>query len=654
MDNDEANNLFNSYKQPASLTDEEASELFGSHRSDVSDPLGEPIQNVSDLGLGLAQGVTLGGADEAVAGLRALGSSLTGSDKSLADLYSEYKAIEDKRLAEAEERSPTLTTIGNVAGSIVPGFLTGGAGIAARAGLGLGKAIALKEAGKAGASALGKELLTRGLTSGVPTSLVSATEGALRSTEGKLINATQEEKEKLGAEAGSSGLLGGVLDTLLGGGASSTKKLLNTGADLISQPKTVQAFKTAARMSEEGVPILIPAEREAKKVGLRRVAHTEEVTNRMINADKGLGSKIRSAADKATDEGITLDLQDVPEKLREHIPGFKTINVPEEGMGPEGLQAVLENKRLLERSTPSELWDMTKRLDQKIDELELDPLKQEEMRTLISLKDTLSDKLKGIGSTGVGTKDEVVGEIGKAMNDFNRFRTLVPESLLSKGLDPTRTRKYLGSIHNKKGVLDEKVLQVLKDEILGGKATTESVKHRFFQGLEALEIENPEALKMMGIGEGLDFEDVAAFKKDFNKKGMEVGVLDLGLGTPYQGNQSVFGSIGNVVERTLPMTKEGAVVWGTGAGKALSTTPAKIAKAVGSTSVKLGKQAYNLDRAAYNLLGEALMKSENNTVKNLGDALKNSIETNDTAKRNAIIFSILQNPEARKHFTQEE
>ena len=91
---------------------------------------------------GLAQGVSLGFADEIEGGARALYGKVTGDKRSFGELYDEGVAIPRARVAAAKDSNPVAFYAGDIGGSLVlPGGLAR-AGIrgplAAASGRGLG------------------------------------------------------------------------------------------------------------------------------------------------------------------------------------------------------------------------------------------------------------------------------------------------------------------------------------------------------------------------------------------------------------------------------------------------------------------------------------------------------------------------------------
>ena len=117
------------------------------------------------------------------------------------------RTIEEQKEMEARERSPTASLIGEIGGSLLPSIATGGAGLAASGGR-----AAAQLGGKELLKAAGKGALAAGLTGAVQGGIT----GALSSTEGGLIGASAEEKQKLLEDVKSGAVTGGVLGGALG------------------------------------------------------------------------------------------------------------------------------------------------------------------------------------------------------------------------------------------------------------------------------------------------------------------------------------------------------------------------------------------------------------------------------------------------------
>jgi hypothetical protein len=66
------------------------------------------------------------------------------------------------------------------------------------------------------------------------------------------------------------------------------------------------------------------------------------------------------------------------------------------------------------------------------------------------------------------------------------------------------------------------------------------------------------------------------------------------------------------------------------------------------TPAQTSKSLYEADPDTLNSLSDNLSQSDNEKMRGYGNSLKNAIETNNTALKNAVLFQISQDPKARK------
>jgi hypothetical protein len=98
--------------------------------SDFDAPKDGFLETLQDTGIGAAQGFAAGAADNIAAGVETVYDSFT-SDKPILDNYRTNLEKYKKLVAQARERSPIASTVGNVAGSFVgPAALLGKLGAA--------------------------------------------------------------------------------------------------------------------------------------------------------------------------------------------------------------------------------------------------------------------------------------------------------------------------------------------------------------------------------------------------------------------------------------------------------------------------------------------------------------------------------------------
>lgn len=109
------------------------------------EPKAQSYSELESAGLGALQGATLGFGDEIEGGVRGGYNKLTGNDKSLADLYSQYRDIARQRNEQAQSQNPKSYFAGEVGG--------GGAAAAATGGLLTGPMAGLRTAALLGGAA---------------------------------------------------------------------------------------------------------------------------------------------------------------------------------------------------------------------------------------------------------------------------------------------------------------------------------------------------------------------------------------------------------------------------------------------------------------------------------------------------------------------
>ena len=172
-------------------------------------------EGASDLARGAAQGATLGFADELTAGALAGKDYLqeliqSGKADNFLQKYRSRKDIEDQLLKQAEERSPILSTVGEVGGSLLAGAALAPVSLTANLGRTAFKE-ALKTGGKA---ALGKEIVKRLATGGVDAALTGAITG-LGQSEGKIEENPQQIAEDMKSGAITGAVVGPILNTVI-------------------------------------------------------------------------------------------------------------------------------------------------------------------------------------------------------------------------------------------------------------------------------------------------------------------------------------------------------------------------------------------------------------------------------------------------------
>lgn len=255
-----------------------------------------------DTALGATQGATFGLADELEGGLKTGGQVLTGSvPTKLEDIVNAYRQNRDKAreaYKAAEERSPTASTVGNIAGAIIPSVLTAGAA-APEAGAGLAARLGTAIKVGTGAGALG----------GLGNSEADLTKGQVGQA---AIDTTI---------GGATGAVGGGI---LGGVAEAGKSALSNGGKLASKivsyikdepyiANLIDTFKT----EKSGVSLTGNSGFDAALDNLHKV--TNELATGVKNTAESFPGAIDKVIKRADEAGFTADTSEVLDPIKKKL-----------------------------------------------------------------------------------------------------------------------------------------------------------------------------------------------------------------------------------------------------------------------------------------------------------------------------------------------
>ena len=255
--------------------------------------IGQDIaESVAGFGLGGAQGLTLGFADEIAGGAGALKDVLSG-DKGFQEAYTERVASARKVFAEAEAAAPGSFFAGDILGGLTSAFIPLGA--AARVG---------KAATVAGGVA---KRLAAGTAAGTAGGAIEGL-GRAEGTAGEQLQA-----------AGIGGLLGGAGGLLGGGLAEIAPKIVSTAGQLAKtgvKAKGVQAKKFGEAVGER----LTRDFKRAEKLGIVQAEDFTSVGKNKLSAKRlarinERGAEVRQQSLDRLDQ-ITADfIEDNPDRI---------------------------------------------------------------------------------------------------------------------------------------------------------------------------------------------------------------------------------------------------------------------------------------------------------------------------------------------------
>lgn len=534
--------------------------------------------------LGAAQGLTMGFADEILAGFQA-----PFSDRSYDELLQEQRNL----LAEAEEVSPVLTMAGDIAGTAIPAFLSGGTSLAAKAGATGAKAL-LKSAGK-------------GAT-------IGATEGLGRSEE----SITESPKE-LAKDVAAGAALGGIAGPLIEKGVGGIK---SSASNLVPEDHWM---KRLFEYGEKNIPTI---SKEGKSI--QRIADTkrDDVVRKIEDTMSKLSTNIQDTVKAADNANVSLDISGAFSNavgdftnIVDNFSGVPNVNV-------NTLSKFLESLKISNSMKPSEVVDTLGKIQAQAKKLKLD---NEPM---------LNDWVKKLSGDIKKTLHTSVPGYDDAVKNFNQFATYLPENMLADGtklVNPQGAKVFPGKFYTDQGA--DKSSKLLKSynknlgdvqEIFGGRDSA-NITRVLDNVKEFYKTATPEL--QSAIKEKMGANDIEGLVKLIRDPGIEkkimstVGAKHLPGGTiPEATKQSLIG-IG------ISKLAEGVHLAGRGAGLAKRKF----------MPIKAGtKFVYDLSQDQTQKVAKKLLSSNNASAQRVGQTLADAVANNDQHKRNTALFLISQ------------
>lgn len=604
-------------------------------------------KGAEDTSLGLARGLAFGkGGLSALSGAVGAGAaallpeSLGGipagelSADKLKDEYSSSADATKKFLESSEERSPYLTTAGELGGAIV------GGGALAKAGLGVSGAAE-------GAKTLGQLYQESGVVKGVlpeiakRATLDAAAQAPIGAAYGVLnphVNsATGEEEDRL-----KSGLEGAATAGVIGGGLSLASNVLVPAANAatrkiasyVEDSPQLRQMKTSYKMGKSGINV----ESEAAQLGgsaddalvTKDTRDAKSIVDKIISTRSELGKDVGSSLENATKGGVTVDIGN---DIRSSLSGFEKAFETDQNLAysPEAEKLYDTMFRLKDPAT--------KQLRTDLNPIEVNSLRDDVLRYAegIQSKDPNLARRGYDYARGLGNSlKETVPEYKLAAERFKRFNEMVPETILSGSAPIEMNQSFFGdSVKNPAKLLD-KTKSLIEGVTKSGTGTQEA-KETYVNLIKNLkQLEQEEAVKVAKGQITKEKSIPSIFGETSESFGQKIKEL---------GDQS---ALRQDILKVDPHASIGAKniasgIYGSGKGVALSG----INKA-GVLTKKLENTRRYLASASNEQLssvGDVLYKVPG--LENLATSLKEAIQSNNAAKKNAIVFSIMQNPTAR-------
>lgn len=568
----------------------------------------EPIEEEPSTGMdvlrGAAQGLTFGFSDEMLAALKAAGKVALTEKKvqDLPELYRQYQQLEQEKIKEAKERSPGLFTTSEIIGGLAPALFTGGATAAATGAAKAGAAAAkttstllpaLAEATPA-AGVAAKEALGF-LPSVLKGAKTGAAYGALAAA--GTAEAPIEETGEFAKEVGKGALFGGTL----GGGLSALGGIGRAIKPDVKESSMARQAKLAFEEAKGEAPVF--GETATKLQLGREEEAAKTLTSKLLEAKKTAGEEIQSVLSKSQMPLYSDDFSRIISALGKEIP--PDIRKFLSNYGEKLKQGTLTASEL--NDIKILLKETTYKYKEKLLPESIDALEKLEKRT-----ETLLESVPGYK---------------EAVKRYSSFLEAAPETITEKGIAPEFRKRYLSDIKKPQAVLFDEISGLIRTIGKPGTSADERIKTMLAleKNLTELGQKDPEIFTKLGF-DPKSFVDVIKKEADLSA-----------ISQARRGYEPQTGLIRQFLNLLTPRgaTYTGAAVAGKTVGAIERSLP-----------VKLASKVYSAAEPELRKVSERLLA--NPLTKRFGENLATSLDKPGGVARRAVLFSIMQSPEARK------
>lgn len=618
------------------------------------------LETAQDAATGATEGMFMGAADEIGGGLAALlekgASYIPGTaanntknvdeqlqaqgfevpQESMIDKFRGYQQGSEAAFNEAGDRSPIANIAGNIGGSIASGTALGGA-------LGLGGQAAKGKSAydvykSEGAMKAGVDLLTKGAKTYAKAAPAMAVEGALNS-EGALLGGTDEQQGQVGKDVlsnlafGVPAILGleGATELVAPAAKAGVKAVSKYADDVVESSPFLRKMGKAMDYGEQGINPISEKNLtsfDLGKEGLIRqeTSKAQSIVDDIKKADKKLGENIGRVFDEADKSGIKMTLDNELQGALEAMD-FSYQNLADMAENPRGRQVFQQISQLSKSDvTPTEAKALLNDVNSFIgkfaaDKNPSDVVKYKTLPMLEKFASQLSNRLKS----------EVPG-YQQAAERFTQFRQLVPETLIAGDLPQDAAGVWMGNLKNS----DKNLLEASRKLIRGGSGEGTAYKST----KEAFEntITGMKQFEANDLARGN--EQLMAKTGDQYKGFIQDASDDVMLRNDMMTVKNPIPTSGNLLGQAAQLGRGGIHMGAYAAGK------------VKKPIADISRRAYNMPAEKLNTIADDLVNKHGMTT--LGNALKEGIANGDAAKKNAALFSIMQNPTARILFEQDD
>lgn len=614
-----------------------------------------PKEDKEDTLRGVASGASFGTAPMITGGLEAGKDILTGTDANkFLDLYRKHQLESSKEYKDAKDRSPMLYGAGQLAGGVASGALTAGASAEAGAGL------TGSELANLGALGLAKETGKAALKGAAVGAGIGGLQGGAES-EGNLD--TLEGAKQLGSDALGGAEVGGAI----GGVLSSAAPLAKVGLSGVANSEFVQnrpTFQQIFKSFKEGQAGTHIAETKPF-LDTMQSQQTEDIrgiTNTILNAENKLGAQLGDAIDSASQSGIKInpsqDLKDIL-TTSTNASGAKDLGLidllPAKAklVGAGNISKLTEGLKLLQQGNldPKTAYNLRKQIMNITSNMEADP--------------SLQKMLYNVGNMLKEDISNAVPNLKPLTQQFNQLRRAGTETLLAGGQPSEFADIWAGDLSNKDLALSKAVTNLLDTYSSPGTAKmgTRRAFGEMVSNLQKFDQANPGKLQELGLDIPSLVNNVESKANDFTLVKQVLGYephsdpLSHGLSLLTGGTSNTprgvimqqantAGLAANKVSNALKNVPTGTL-----SNAAVATYTKDASSPAHDNSTNLN-ELHDFSSALYKAPEDTLRKTADKLksqpgVDHLGEALMKSIDNKNEAAKNAALFTILQNPQAR-------
>lgn len=619
------------------------------------------LETGQDFATGVAKGATLGSADEIGGGLAAGAETLLGKlgigpaavdeqladqgftgdvDESFGDKYKGYQKASEQAFSDSAERSPWAEGIGQIGGGVASGMALGGL-------LGVGKgaqgAQTLSEIAKnEGKAKAAMELLKRGGSSYMKAAPAIAAESALSSKE----NLVGEDSNPQALAGDVAGGLAFGLPAILGleGASQAVMPSVRGKIDDVTQ-------KIGAAFQDEGNPRLRQMAKSyyeyGKDMGIHPRSHGQDIAGQKFSqrdsgaaskllkvvddADNKLGQEVGQSIEKATQRGVLVDLSPDIQQAADRINQLAT-QLPDLGATRKSAMAFDKIMNGMPQLTPTEIKGLIDDLDAAIGTFKSATNKDAAaigtLNELLRYRKSVSDTFK-----------KSVPEYSAAAERFESFRNVL-EQLISGDRPADVTQTFYGNLRNQDQKVYDRMLDMVQNVQKDGQAA-HGYRTAFTNFMDSLENFQGQELTR---GTKQVLPSAESLRK-FILNASDDSVLRGSVRSTTEGR----GVVPDAKEWLIGKAPtSGAYL----AGRAMKSAEKIADKPIIEKTAAMTKAVYKAPAQAISNLASKLETS--GQFKAVGKALRESLENGDTAKKNAALFTIMQNPNARAFISAED